>query len=561
MQGSNRMMFGLAGLMLVIMAVLMCGAMRQETATVDETTIMGGGYAVATWGAHIVAEHPPLAQLVAALPLLSMDLKIGDQTRALALRHAGYPWARRWGGGIRALQELYPSGRQDWYFWPIPESQIYGQMFVYDGNNDGAAMLFRSRLMQVGLSVIIGLVILLWSRSLIAVAMWAFNITALAYGHLTITDVGGTLLIVVAVWMFSRLIEQPTRRTAICAGVAASAALLAKFTALMLAPMFVVLVAFHWWQHRRPLGSLLKVFPYFALTGWALILVVYAPHWSPPPAIAVDQVERLGVPGWFVLLRPLLIPGEFFKGLALSLNLAQGGHEAYLCGEWRETGWWYYFPLAFLLKTPVPLLGLIAIGLVIFLKHVRQGAFQEAVPWLAAATYLLLAMTTSKINIGVRHLLPVYALLTIGVAGQVRWLPRQLNYLPGVLCALLVVEAVFVYPFYIHYFNQFAGGATNGYRYLLDSNCDWGQDGKRLKHYVDEKHIDHIYLDFFGTQFAIEYHKIPNTRVSAQTARQIKAGWLVVSASQLMRPDWAWLREQRQPVDRVGYSLFVYQFP
>jgi 4-amino-4-deoxy-L-arabinose transferase-like glycosyltransferase len=570
MQLDNRVAYGIAASMIIVMAALMIGAMQQETATVDETTIMGGGYAVVTWGSHIVAEQPPLAQLAAALPLLPMDLKIAEQTQALAERRIGYSWARRWGGGIRPVQELFPMGRQDWYFWPIPESQMYGQMFVYDGHNDAEAMLFRSRLVQVFLSVVIGLVIFFWSRSqagnvaaLTGLATWAFNVIALAYGHLVLTDVGGTLAIVCAVWMSSRLLQRPTRRNAIFTGLAASAGLLTKFTALTLAPVFVVLALFHWWRQPKPSRSLTplwKVAPYGLLAGWALCLVVFLPHWSPPPPITGERVQQLGVPGWFVLLRPLLIPAEFFKGLALSLNLAGGGHEAFLCGEWRETGWWYYFPLAFLMKTPIPLLALIALGLGLFVRAVRQCSFEEAVPWIAAGMFLLLAMT-SKLNIGVRHLLPMYALLGVGIATQLRRLPGKLRHLPTVLCGLLAVEALWVYPFFIQYFNQFVGGATNGYQYLLDSNYDWGQDGNRLKAYVAEQHLDHIYLDYFGTQLSIDYDRIPNTRVSARDARQITRGTLVVSASELMRPEWDWLRDQKQPVVRVGYTLFVYQFP
>ena len=105
------------------------------------------------------------------------------------------------------------------------------------------------------------------------------------------------------------------------------------------------------------------------------------------------------------------------------------------------------------------------------------------------------------------------------------------------------------------------GGAQNGYKYLVDSNYDWGQDAKRLKKFLDARGIQHIYLDYFGTQYSIEYLKIPNTRVGPEEARQIKQGVLVVSVSELVRPGWEWLREARQPIARVADTLFVYQFP
>ena len=76
---------------------------------------------------------------------------------------------------------------------------------------------------------------------------------------------------------------------------------------------------------------------------------------------------------------------------------------------------------------------------------------------------------------------------------------------------------------------------------------------------LDERGIQHIYLDYFGTQFSIEHLRIPNTRVNADQAKQIRQGCLVVSTSELMRPEWAWLRASRQPTARVAHTLFVYQ--
>ena len=115
------------------------------------------------------------------------------------------------------------------------------------------------------------------------------------------------------------------------------------------------------------------------------------------------------------------------------------------------------------------------------------------------------------------------------------------------------------YPQFICYMNPLAGGTENGYRHLLDSNYDWGQDVIRLRKFLDERGIDKIYLQYFGTQAAIEYYRIPNDFVDSETAQRIQQGYLVVSVQALMRPEWKWLRESRQPIARVGYTLFVYQ--
>ena len=161
-----------------------------------------------------------------------------------------------------------------------------------------------------------------------------------------------------------------------------------------------------------------------------------------------------------------------------------------------------------------------------------------------------------------RFRLPTLPLISVGIGcTAARLVDRRLRIAATALLAWQALSVVLAYPLYIQFFNEAVGGARNGYKYLIDSNFDWGQDAKRLKAFLDERRIDHIYLDYFGTAFSVDYLKIPNTRVTAETAKKIQRGTLVVSASQLMRPEWSWLRESRQPSARVAYTLFVYQFP
>jgi hypothetical protein len=257
----------------------------------------------------------------------------------------------------------------------------------------------------------------------------------------------------------------------------------------------------------------------------------------------------------------LLIPRDFFKGVALALNHSKGRHEDYLLGNWSQEGWWYYYPLTFVFKSPVAFVLLTAASAGLALKCWKSLKPMERTPWIAAGVYLIIAMS-SHVNIGVRHLLPVFPLLCVSIGCAFRRIESPVaNKAAFILLGWQTLAAVLVYPLYIQYFSEAVGGMKNGYEYLLDSNYDWGQDANRLKEFLDKHGINHIYLDYFGTQYNIEYLRIPNTRVNTEQAKQIRQGVLVVSASQLMRPDWAWLRESRQPVDQVAHTLFVYQFP
>jgi len=367
-----------------------------------------------------------------------------------------------------------------------------------------------------------------------------------------------------AAWMFGSFLETRTTKSALLAGLAAGIALTVKYTAIILLPTFVVLWAVWHWRHRdaktqRPWRGYLIV----AAAAWGFVLLLYFPNWSPAPPVDARTAALLRVPDWFLSFRSLLIPREYFKGLAITLMHALGGHDSYLNGQWSHNGWWYYFPVALAMKSPLPFLLFAVAGLALALKRWRELSFAELIVWLSAAVYFSCAMR-SKANLGLRHVLTVFPLICVGASVAITcWL--RTTKLPRNAVALFpawsLIVAVITYPLYISYFNELAGGPDNGYLHLVDSNFDWGQDGIRLKRYLDTQGIKGIYLDYYGTQAAIEYYKIPNRRVNGEVAKQIKNGYLVVSTSQLMRHEWDWLRDSRQPVARVAYTLFVYQFP
>lgn len=560
----------MAGSLLVVMGCLMLPLAHEDSATVDETTFLAAGYTY--WTGHryyLAPEHPPLSQMLSSAPLMVMNVKLSDNARALLEGRAGYPWTRPWLGPVRAVQELFPQGRSNWYFWALPESQLFGQMFVYDGTNDGDAMMLAGRCVQILLTIGVGLLIFWWIRwatnsdsgALAGLAAWVFNPNALAHGHLTTTDMGATFGMTAATFAFAHLLEAPTRRAAILCGVATGLALLMKFTAIILAPIFVVLALIHWKTLRGSEVPLWKLVGFVILCAWAVVMVMYFPRWSPAPPLPEEQARALGVPSWFTSLRTLLIPPDFFKGLALTLGHSKEGHEAFLLGRWSHSGWWYYYPLTFVLKSSVAFVLLVILCCVMFLRSFKSARAGETVPWVAALIYLLLAMT-SNVNIGVRHLLPMFPWLCVGIGCVV---PRLIQlWLKKVAVVLVLWQAVVIvicYPSYLQFFSEAVGGAQNGHNYLVDSNYDWGQDANRLKKFIAAQGIQHIYLNYFGTQFSIEHLGIPNTRVNAEQAQQIRSGYLVVSASELMRPEWDWLRNSRTPAARVAYTLFLYRFP
>ena len=585
----------LAAVLLVIMGLLMVSTSRQDSATVDETTHLAAGYTY--WLGHkyrMAANHPALSQQLEALPLLAMNIKMPETADAILKGRLGYPWMLPWSGPPTSIQPLLPFGCRgkqvqlpplgdvlalwdcpsaypidNWWYWAVPECQMFSKYLFYGGVNNGDAMLFAGRVMQTLLTLLTGFVIFLWVRratgndqwALFALALWTFNPTAIAYGRLTNTDIGVTLGMTLALYLWARFLETPTTRLAVLTGVATGIALTMKFTAILLAPIFVVTLALSWKRLSLPATKLGKLAGLALFAMWATIMVVYFPRWTPAPPPTLTEVAVLNPPGWFVSLRPLLIPADFWKVIAMALAKSGAPTSGYLFGSWSDQGRWYYFPATFALKSSATFVLLALAGIFIFAKRARACRPIETVTWVAGAIYLGVAMT-SNINLGVRHLLPVLALFCVGIGCAAASLAqRRLQLAAWVLAGGQAVSCLFAYPLYIQYFSELVGGAPNGYRYLVDSNYDWGQDAHRLKAHLDRQGIQHIYLNYFGTQFSTEFLKIPNTRVGPEQARQIREGYLVVSVSELMQPHWAWLRETRQPIARVAHTLWVYRFP
>ncbi len=549
--------------LLVLMATLMAAPIKDESATVDESVFLMAGYTYwHGYGFIFDPEAPPLAQLISTAPLLFMDVKLPVGAQKLLDRQAETALPRRWSGEPRLVDGHLPEARDNWYF--SPDTAPLAQEFLYGGANDADKVLAASRWMQVVLTVLTGIVIFFWLRRLaggmaaaLGVALWALNPVTLAYGHLVLTDMGETLMFVLAVWGFSTFLDRPsTGRAALC-GLACGGALVMKFSAVLLAPILLALLGLHVMLKRdwRGLGKHLLV---MALAAAGVVLLIYAPFWRPAPPLPADTATKIGVPTWFQVLRPVLIPPDFFKGLALLGQHESAGHWAFLCGQWRQTGWWYYFPVTMAVKTPLPLLLLTAVGLLMWLGRLRRFSLPQAIPWLAALLYLLFAMA-GNINIGVRHLLPMFALLAVGTASQFSLRSRQVQLCAWLCTGWLLLVTWHARPYFIEYFNELAGGPSNGYRCLVDSNLDWGQDVKRLKHFLNEQAMTNIDLAYFGPDRSLDYERITGRRVTPDEASGLHSGTLVISASYLMGRGWDWLRACHEPVARVGYTMFVYR--
>lgn len=443
---------------------------------------------------------------------------------------------------------------------------------------EGVAVMYRDghpgqilTLMRFGVLpffVLAGLVVYFWARrhfgaAVAAVSTGLFTLLppVLAHAGLATTDM--PLAACLAAAFFSLLLwaEQPTWKHSLLLGCATALAVVSKFTALGFFPATAIFALMAYIVVERPgvnrLGAAARqrVLP-FALAVAAGAFAIWA----------VYSFSFGKVPGWNVSLPA----PELFDGVKVALHHNDRGHPSYLLGEIRSTGWWYYFPVVLSVKTPIAFLLLLGFG--IRLCWIKRADLVYWMP-LAFSMGILVPSVTSKVNIGVRHILPVYIGFSIIAAGAVmqllRWAP--VRKWAGIAAAALVLwlagSGAAHHPQYLAYFNELAGSHPE--KILLDSDYDWGQDTIRLARRLRELRATQVSFNTLNlTPGRLQvWPGFPPTK----DIDPIKPaeGWTAVSPTiwQLhqyglehrypnLQPWFAYLH----PVERVG-ALFLYYVP
>ena len=269
-----------------------------------------------------------------------------------------------------------------------------------------------------------------------------------------------------------------------------------------------------------------------------------------------------------------LLPNAYTEGFLLGQVKAQK-RSGFLAGSYSVSGWWYFFPLAFLIKTPISLILLLFAGLALCADRWRRFLDHGIYALLPLLTFLTTAMLM-KLNIGVRHILPIqpFVLLLAGTAIAELYTHRlkPVRLLLGAACLMAVAEFALICPHYLAFFNQFIGGLRNGQKYLVDSNLDWGQDLKGLKAWMDGHGVGHINLSYFGTAdpayYKIDCTYLPGGPFFADPL--VKSadlpGYVAVSVTNLRGVYFTESTRQiyqkllsTEPVAIIGYSIYIYR--
>ena len=471
-------------LCLVVLPLLRYGFLRTNTATFDEFTHLQSGYRY--WQCGEFAnnpEHPPLVKFLAAAPIRKWQI-------------GGYPTAC--GTAVITSRGM--------------DIQAAAALF---GSPHGEEMLWKARSVLIVFPLVLLVAVFFATRSwfgdvaaAIAAVLVTVEPTLVAHGSLVTTDMAVTAMMFVSVWAAIEFVRKPSVLRMVGVGIAIGLALTAKHSALPL-PFIVLgtMLVARMPGRRTANGDAGISYPKL-LGAWALMSALafaglwasygfrYAalPHetkasYDTGAMFAATHMENTtGAKVTAFAVRHQLLPEAYVAGMADIMS--SGVRPTYFFGKWYAKGFWYYFPVALAIKMTIGVLALFLIALLapaVWREHGRRMA-----PLLVPLVVFLGFALMSKANIGVRHVLPVMPYMIVLAAAAASLMVKGSRALAAVAVALIVVSvgsALYAAPSQVSYANELFGGSNHTYRYLGDSNVDWGQSSGRLAAYLEEQHL------------------------------------------------------------------------
>ena len=408
--------------------------------------------------------------------------------------------------------------------------------------------------------------VFLWGRRILGPAGAALSVlifsmtpTVLAHAGLSTTDMGVTACFAAATYASVRLLEEPGPKRAAWLGVALGLMVLTKFSAL----------AFYPGSNR---GLVIGSIPTGPLVSEITRLLTARLSWIGLAALLGLLIIWAGYRFSFgkTVWIPFRVPfPELYSGVKSVMDHNARGHLSYFLGELRKDGWWDYFPVLIAVKIPLGLLILAAFGL--WRRPERpSGAWPFALAVAIPAAILAVAMP-SRINIGIRHILPAFPFFAIIAAAGTLWLVQQSRqrswalWTAAAAAGWLVISSLAAHPDYLAYFNALAGDDPE--RIVVDSDLDWGQDIKRLGQRLRDLNAPSVTFTP-SISISLASHGFPPHQQNDADAPA--PGWNAVQVMnwKLNRmglpiddPNGRTWPDVVKPTERVGRSILLYYIP
>jgi hypothetical protein len=576
-----------AGMLLLAVFLLAFLSTKNDSFTFDETAHIGAGYSYLTqMDYRMNPEHPPLIKDLAALPLLFLNLNFPKDDSTWTQASPAVWW----------------------------QQFDFANKFLYHSGNDPDKILQATRIPMILVLLLLDLFIFLWAKKLwgkkaglIALFIASFFPTFLAHGRLVTTDIGAAFGALAATYFWVEFLKNTTKKSVFFAGLAFGIAMIIKFSLILLIPFLGLITIIFAWLKNDGVNKWKNIFKYIGLAivvgiiGVVFVIwPVYGYHVAKYPQerqikdtqdlLATTNVPKIAMQINVLMdgnkiTRPL---GQYLLGLLTATNRTTTGNTTYFMGQISADSWKSYFPIVYFIKNPLPfhILTLIALICALWLLFFHQGS--KGLNWIrnhfaefSMIVFLGVYWATSlvsNLNIGVRHLMPVFPFTILLVSGGiVHLLKEPFSKIKYAVLAILFLWQAFsvinIYPHFIAYFNEIAGGPDRGYLYVVDSNLDWGQDLKRLKGWMDENSVDKIYLDYFGGGDTNYYlgekyflwsgtkkpEELPRGSYLAVSVNQLQGGRAIPVKGYDQTSDYYnWLNNY-EPIAKIGYSIFIYK--
>ncbi|HYX29116.1 MAG TPA: glycosyltransferase family 39 protein [Pyrinomonadaceae bacterium] len=484
---------------LMLMSLQMLFVISRKSITVDEIVMIPSGYYhVAAQNFELINDHPPVSKIIAAIPLLFLQPE-----------------------EIRPEQVVGAPGSL--------EERLAHQDRFWDNNSDKfLALSFWPRVFMMALTIGLGLLIFRFARELfgsiaavLAVILFSLEPTVLAHGRVVQTDIPASFGYLLFWFMLRKYSLDRSIKRATWLGFAIGLAILTKFSMLLVGPIVVGYFAISVGKRIRQRKSWIDSTVHISVAALVSIITINGAYFFQHRRLAPWDVQWIqeAFPNSARSLTSLasalsyIAPADFVLGILRQISHNSAGHPAGLLGMYSRTGWWYYFPVAFALKTTIPFLlaSLLALSWSAFraMKMRDQKFLWILAPFVIYTVYVLF----SHINIGVRYYLPAYSFLFILSGAMLASMlkskkrARVAAVAAVALMGWMSVEALRAFPNHVSYMNELAIGKPHWW-YLSDSNVEWGDDTPALAAYLRARGETRVRTDFLGDFFLLHYYGV-----------------------------------------------------
>lgn len=475
--------------------------------------------------------------------------------------------------------------------WQTNDSPVFGQLFLYKYNSNADEIIFLSRIPVLILSCLLAFLIYAWAREIygakagiFALFLYVFSPDVLGNSGVAMTDIGGSFFMFLSGFTFWHFIKGKSTSRLILSGIAFGLAQASKHSAIILVPILILVTIVDIFISKERsyknailagIKNLVLIFVIGIIALWATYSFEFKPLLKNAPDVAekVDYIRafvskipianQATVQDWAVYCAknvPIPLSSFTVSFLGVVNQVQVGGQPLFLMGQQYVGGVKWYYPYLFLIKMPLSFIILIifSIALVLFRKRTPIDLVTNFL--IIFTIYILFfAISMSKLQGGIRYLLPVFPFLFMWTADSinVKFRSNAGRFFKVCFFSIIIIwyasTSIHIRPHYLAYFNELVGGPDEKV-YTISHDMDWGQDLKLLGEYMRQVDIGEVSLLYFGTADP-EYYEIVSREITPEEREKPKNRVYAISVRYLNGVKWA---KEQEPTQKMGYSIFLY---